>query len=489
MPGKPKAIGYIRVSRVSGRDGDSFISPREQRMSIERVCDKEGLTLVDVVEELDASGGDNSRPLWNKCLERIERGEAKALVVWNLDRFSRSVVDGFKAIERIENAGGRLYSEDGASGTLDRGIRLLIAQDYREKATVSAARARANAIARGVYIARRVPFGYIKNEDKKLEVDPATAPIVIELFERRSRGESWVSLVRWFSAAATRPNTSRGSLRDMIGNVAYLGHARSGEYVNRKAHDPIISQRLFDRANKTGSAPRHDGSISSKTLLAPTCGTCHHRMQANNSQGKTLPGGKRAKVIAYSCLNLHCEARASIRASDLEPWVVGNLFWLLELRGTTGYELPTKTDPTEAAQAQQDLEDAEYMRQWHIDNLELRRILGPEEYNAQLIKLNDAVEECRIALAMLDEDEIAWVEDIRSMWKTWTTETKREWLRSMVDSVTVFSVNGKRGIPIPHRVYIVYRAGWEIGKGARTKNTMNDEELKREFLDLGMAEL
>jgi DNA invertase Pin-like site-specific DNA recombinase len=46
-----KAIGYVRVSRVGGRGGDSC--PELQRQSIERVCQREGLELVDVFEELD----------------------------------------------------------------------------------------------------------------------------------------------------------------------------------------------------------------------------------------------------------------------------------------------------------------------------------------------------------------------------------------------------------------------------------------------------
>jgi site-specific DNA recombinase len=89
---KTKAIGYARVSRVGGRGGDSFLSPELQRQGIERVCQREGLTLVDVLEELDKSGGDATRPLWNQAIERVVRGEVGALVVWNLDRFSRSVV-------------------------------------------------------------------------------------------------------------------------------------------------------------------------------------------------------------------------------------------------------------------------------------------------------------------------------------------------------------------------------------------------------------
>ena len=103
---KTTAIGYVRVSRVGGRGGDSFLSPELQRQSIERVCQREGLTLVDVLEELDKSGGDANRPLWNQAIERVERGEVGALVVWNLDRFSRSVIDALAAIDRISAAGG-----------------------------------------------------------------------------------------------------------------------------------------------------------------------------------------------------------------------------------------------------------------------------------------------------------------------------------------------------------------------------------------------
>jgi Resolvase, N terminal domain len=50
------AIGIIRVSEVKGRSGDSFASPTEQRERIEDACERDNLTLIDVVEEMDVSG-------------------------------------------------------------------------------------------------------------------------------------------------------------------------------------------------------------------------------------------------------------------------------------------------------------------------------------------------------------------------------------------------------------------------------------------------
>lgn len=54
---KTTAIGDVRVLRVGGRGGDSFLSPELQRQSIQRVCQRDGLALVDVLEDLDVSGG------------------------------------------------------------------------------------------------------------------------------------------------------------------------------------------------------------------------------------------------------------------------------------------------------------------------------------------------------------------------------------------------------------------------------------------------
>jgi DNA invertase Pin-like site-specific DNA recombinase len=54
-----------------------------------------------------------TRPKWNEALARIESGEIGALALWNLSGFSRSTIDGLNAIERIEAAGGALYSAAG----------------------------------------------------------------------------------------------------------------------------------------------------------------------------------------------------------------------------------------------------------------------------------------------------------------------------------------------------------------------------------------
>src|SRR3954447_2740417 len=106
--------GYVRVSQVAGRFGDSFISPIVQRDQIEGWALSRGETIGEIFEELDESGARSDRPLLMKAIKRIETGESRGLVVAKLDRFGRSLRDGLAAIQRIRDADGVFVSvQDG----------------------------------------------------------------------------------------------------------------------------------------------------------------------------------------------------------------------------------------------------------------------------------------------------------------------------------------------------------------------------------------
>lgn len=237
------------MSRVAGRSGDGFISPGEQRKAIQALAKRENLEIVEWYEELDASGGDPHRPLWNKAIERIERREIDALAVWNLSRFLRSLSDALTAPERIERAGGLLYSasgdvgDDTASGRFTRNVFLSLAQMERERARDNFDAAQRNAIERGIFTASRLPVGYFRDPTtRKLVIDEKMASVVKHLFEMRACGESWTDLALYMFAHGGSPETDRTAVKWIIQNPTYLGWTRSGDKVNKKAHEPIISQ-------------------------------------------------------------------------------------------------------------------------------------------------------------------------------------------------------------------------------------------------------
>src|SRR4051812_10024588 len=96
-----KLDGYIRVSQVRGRGGDTFISPAVQRERIQAWASAFGHELLTIHEEFDESGARADRPKLLEAIDRVKAGESQGIVVAKLDRFARSLIDGLRHIETL----------------------------------------------------------------------------------------------------------------------------------------------------------------------------------------------------------------------------------------------------------------------------------------------------------------------------------------------------------------------------------------------------
>ena len=93
--------GYIRVSRVGDRGGESYISPEIQRLALESWARERDVELVMHEPEENVSGGTMDRPVFNRLMGRIRRGESGGLVVYKLDRFARTLVGGLTTLNEL----------------------------------------------------------------------------------------------------------------------------------------------------------------------------------------------------------------------------------------------------------------------------------------------------------------------------------------------------------------------------------------------------
>ena len=96
--------GYIRVSRVGGRKGESYISRKIQRDKIMGWAKLHEVQLreSDIVVEEDVSG---AKPVEERelgtLLERVETGELEGIIAFKLSRFGRGALETLQAVERI----------------------------------------------------------------------------------------------------------------------------------------------------------------------------------------------------------------------------------------------------------------------------------------------------------------------------------------------------------------------------------------------------
>jgi DNA invertase Pin-like site-specific DNA recombinase len=426
-----KFDGYIRVSDTKGRSGERFLSPKIQRDTIERLAAAKGVQLGEIVEEYDVSGGKKieDREL-GRLVERVERGESAGVIVWQLSRFSRSLSDCVTAAERITQAGGRLLAEDfdsqGPMAGTQLGFLSGFAQDQREQRREGWRQARQRSVERGAPNGR-APLGYRKRPDGRLELVEREAKIVRKVFEQRAAGLA-------FSQIARERGWSHSTARQILSNVAYLGVARSGEYVNEEAHTPIVSRELWDAA-QTGR--RHQGPPPGETtrnrllLGIARCAGC----------GKTLKVVRRKRadgsfVVSYFCKNAAsepCPDRAFVHADELDAFVAA---WFEQAIESAPRMIDVVSAGRELEQAQAAQAEAEGQLHAYIENADtLDKTLFQRGLSARLKRVEQARETVRHLAARLTK--LPSGGSLAALWAGFTPLERREVLLGFLDRVDV----------------------------------------------------
>jgi DNA invertase Pin-like site-specific DNA recombinase len=464
--------GYIRVSRVGDRGGESYISPDVQRDAIETWAREREVELLLHEPEENVSGGSMDRPVFNRLMARVRNGQSGGVVVYKLDRFARTLVGGLTTLNELTerralfaSATEPLFDFTTADGRIFLQLNLMMAEYFRERTKESWETSLTHAVARGVHIAPGVPYGYAKDDGKRLVPD-ARAPFVRAAFEQRVSGAPFQRIADWLNSEAPprrdrRPWAARNVER-MLRRRVYLGVAHWGEQENRAAHPALVDEELWHAAQarvQTHSRRRRDAAIA---LLhgVVRCAGCRFLM----SRALTTSRGYSRQY--YRCgvyrVSGKCAAPAAVRAdrSDgLEAYVEDVVCAELDRRAGSFVDM---SDAGAFAEALEQLElareDLDAMRR----DAEARRRLG----GLWLSFVEPLVEAVQIAEQRVEELRAAGVSPslaglTAEAYLSLERGERAEVLRAMIDCVFVRNVGGPRGpqaVPLDdRRVRILWR--------------------------------
>jgi DNA invertase Pin-like site-specific DNA recombinase len=390
--------GYVRVSQVAGRAGESFISPAVQREQIEGWASLHGATIGEVFEELDESGSRPDRPKLMQAIGRAESGETQGIVVAKLDRFGRSLVDGLANIERLTDAGAIFVSvQDGLdlstpTGKLVMRIMLSMAEWELDRIRENWSVARGRAVARGVF-PTAAPFGYRRRPDGRLEPDGPRARMVTELFRRRAANATLRSLLHLLDRSGLETVRGRsvveGSLRGILANRVYLGEVRSGPHLNTSAHPPLVDHATWQLAQ----SPLRPRSGRQTSLLGGVlrCASCRRKMSVESGVHRHGTRGSVYRCSPRTSAGL-CPAPARLRGEEVDGLVEDLV--LREI--ATGRTDPTAARRIEAADGR--LRSAEAALERYRDRSGAVTVLSPESFALGLASRQSAVEAAAVAL-------------------------------------------------------------------------------------------
>ncbi|BBC01961.1 MULTISPECIES: recombinase family protein [Bradyrhizobium] len=283
---------YTRKSTEHGLDQE-FNSLDAQREACEAYIKSQASqgwkALPQHYDDPAYSGGNLDRPALKQLLADIEADRVDVVVVYKIDRLTRSLADFAKLVETFDArsisfvAVTQQFNTTTSMGRLTLNVLLSFAQFERELASERVRDKVAASRKKGKWTGGTVPLGY-EAKNRKLVIDKAEAETVRTIFrlylELRSFGKLVAELDRRKIVTKRRDTKvpkyrggipfTYGPLSHLLRNRIYLGQIHHGGKWFKGEHDAILDQKMFDEVQsllKANVIDRKASSFKSGSLL------------------------------------------------------------------------------------------------------------------------------------------------------------------------------------------------------------------------------
>lgn len=315
-----KGACYVRVSTENQLENYSI---EEQTDRLKAYCLAKDITIAKFYTDGGYSGGNTNRPALKQMLSDIGKGGIDLVVVYKLDRLSRSQKDTLMLIEDHFLANGvdfvsvnENFDTTTPFGRAMIGLLSVFAQLEKDQITERFTMGRIGRAKNGYYHGGGyAPTGY-DYIDGELIVNDYEALQVQELFERFSRGHSLHSCWQYMQGRYTTKYgawKSEALVRNVLQNEVYIGKIKFNGETYPGRHTPIISDELFETVQDILKHSRKDlpvfkrspfraSTLLSSLLYCGKCGARFHGEHGNYSCYSRTKGDKRY-IVDPSCKN------------------------------------------------------------------------------------------------------------------------------------------------------------------------------------------
>ena len=437
-----KAALYIRVS--TDAQFEEGYSVEAQKEMLEGYCRSKGIRRFEFYIDGGFTGSNIYRPEMQRLIEEVRSGQVSQVVVYKLDRLSRSQKDTLYLIEDVFNPCGVSFTslnENLDTGTpMGRamlGILSAFAQLERETIRERTRMGMLERVKQGYWMGGgHPPFGYDYDPQQGVLVPNADAERVRKAESLYLEGFSAARIAEILGFRHDKQVRDLLRRRSNLGLIEYNGQ----EYPGR--HQPIVPQAQFDRVQEMLERRSENRQVQSDRLLTGLvwCGRCGARMryQKWGEKGDKLSCYSQQTSKKYLIRDPDCD-NPKPWAREVEQAVLADLF--ARALAPESAEAPAEESLLDTLLAQRTAARARLGRLYALyaaaeDEVLLESIQSHkkalERIDQRIARAQDVQSQ-----AQRQEQRRARIQTLADAWPLMTLDERRAVLRELVERVEV----------------------------------------------------
>lgn len=440
-----KAAIYIRVSTdAQAEEGYSIDAQKEQ---LTAYCISKNIKKYDYYIDGGWSGSNINRPELQRMITDIQNQKISHVIVYKLDRLSRSQKDTLYLIEDVFNPNDVDFISMNESmdtstpmGKLMLGILSAFAQLERENIRLRTRMGMLERVKNGYWMGGgRVPFGYDYDSQQGILVPNKDATKVKQIYELYLKGYAPQPIANILGLKYDRLVIQILKRKSNYGVIEYNGQIYQGK------HEPIISKEIYDLTMQEMQRRSEKYTGQSSHLLTGLlyCGKCGAKMryQKWGNSGNKLVCYSQQTSKKYLIKNPDCD-QEKIWAEDIEDAVIQTLFSLQEKEKQNKKSIET-TSLVETLQKQKEEYETQLKRLYNLyaidgDNTLLKTI---KEHKNKLQDITNRCDEAQKEQDLLkskcQQYDHIMIESLQDKWEYMTLQERQNIVRILVDKIII----------------------------------------------------
>ena len=451
-----KAVIYTRVSTEEQvKEGFSLAAQLDRLRSF---CDSQGWDVADVYTDEGVSAKNTERPELNRLLRDCPRQKFDVVVVYRLDRLTRSVMDLYKLLQLFDahkigfRSATEVFDTTNAVGRLFLTIVAALAQWERENLGERIRMGFDQKKREGKWHSTNVPYGYHRVDDQ-LVIAEEEAEIIREMFRQYIGGLGVHRLVMWLRERTGRLWTSSGTYY-ALNNPIYAGFLVVGdrnadhdyETIDATNVTPIISRdtwiQVREIARKRAGLPPRSGTGQYALVGVLRCGLCGGAVV-----GYTTRKANGYQYFGYKCLQAMREHNCGAKMHKMGP-LEERVIVEIERLAQRAFDRAARPLPKQDERLKRRLESVvsrtkERKNRW-MDAYEAGTI-DADTLRTRLEQISSEEESARSDLEALTAPsfDMATYQSIstgfRKSWNRADVQERKELIRAIVESIFVYN--------------------------------------------------